>query len=67
MNILPIPALDGGHLLTVTITTLYEKIMKKKPNPKIEATIHGVGFVFLFLLIIVVTFNDIMRIATQFM
>lgn len=56
-NLLPLPALDGGRLLFLG----YEAITTRKPNPKFEAVIHGVGIVFLLVLIALVTVRDIGR------
>lgn len=58
INILPIPALDGGRLVFVII----EAFRGKPLNSRIEAMIHTAGFIFLLLLIAVVTFYDIVRI-----
>ncbi len=58
INVLPIPALDGGRFITLG----YEFITRKKPNPSLEAKIHGVGFIVLILLIFAVTYQDIVRI-----
>lgn len=58
MNILPIPALDGGRFLFMVV----ELITRKKPNAKLETAIHAVGYVLLLLLILAVTGNDIVRI-----
>lgn len=57
MNLLPIPALDGGRLLFLII----EKIKRKPVSPKVENIIHNVGFTLLMLLIICVSFNDVLR------
>ena len=57
INLIPIPAFDGGRALFLII----EKIRKKKVNPKVENTIHAIGLVLLMLLMIVITFNDIVR------
>jgi regulator of sigma E protease len=57
INILPIPALDGGRLLFVLI----ERIRGKKINQKIENTIHSIGFAFLMILVLLVTYRDIVR------
>lgn len=57
INILPLPALDGGRLLFLLI----EKVRRKPVSPKIEAIIHQVGFVFLIFLMILVTIGDIKR------
>lgn len=58
LNALPIPALDGGRILFVIL----EKIRRRKVNPKLENTIHGVGFAVLVLLMVVVTYRDIMHV-----
>lgn len=58
INLLPIPAFDGGRLLFLII----EKIKRSPINVKTENIIHGIGFVFLMLLMVLVTFNDIVRI-----
>lgn len=58
MNLIPIPALDGGRLLLLII----EAIRRKKNNPKIENAINTVGFVLLMLLMVVILFNDVWKI-----
>lgn len=58
MNILPIPALDGGRIVFVII----EKIIKKPVPMKYEQMAHTAGFVLLMLLIIAVTWRDIIRV-----
>lgn len=58
LNILPIPALDGGRLLFVII----EKIIKKPVPMKYEQVAHTIGFLILMVLIIVVTWKDIAKI-----
>lgn len=57
MNLLPIPALDGGRLVFVA----YEAITKKKPNQKVETALITITMLLLFGLIIYVSFNDILR------
>ncbi|HEY5714102.1 MAG TPA: site-2 protease family protein [Candidatus Gracilibacteria bacterium] len=57
MNLLPIPALDGGRL----VLQLFELITRRKPNEVWEHRLHYAGFVFLMALIFAVTWNDIMR------
>jgi regulator of sigma E protease len=57
VNLLPLPALDGGKLLFVVI----EAIRRKPVNPKYEGWVHLAGFALLMLLLVVVTFNDIVR------
>lgn len=55
LNVLPIPALDGGRLLFVII----EKIIGRKVEPKYEQLAHTIGFAALMLLVIIVTARDI--------
>lgn len=57
INLLPIPAFDGGHILFLII----EKIKGSPVNPKVENTIHSIFFILLMLLMIYITFNDIGR------
>jgi regulator of sigma E protease len=64
MNMLPIPALDGGRVFFLIITTIIEKIRNKKVNPKYEGYIHAAGLVFFFGLMAIVAFNDILKIIS---
>ncbi len=57
INILPIPALDGGHLVIVLI----EGAMRKPLPVKVKMAIQQVGMAFLFLLMIFIFYNDILR------
>ena len=57
MNILPIPALDGGHVLF----TLYEIVTRRKPSEKFLERAQMVGMVLLFTLLIYANANDIYR------
>lgn len=57
INLLPLPAFDGGRLLFLII----EKIVGRPINPNIENIIHGIGFVLLMILMIAITYNDIFR------
>lgn len=57
INLLPIPAFDGGHILFIII----EKIKGSPVNPELENKIHTVFLILLMLLMIVITFNDILR------
>lgn len=57
MNILPIPALDGGHVLFL----LYEMITRRKPSENFLLKAEYVGFGLLILLMIVANLNDILR------
>lgn len=57
MNILPIPALDGGHVLFL----LYEMITRRKPSEQFMIRAEYVGFGIILLLMIVANLNDILR------
>jgi regulator of sigma E protease len=54
-NLLPLPALDGGRLMFLAV----EAVRGKPLDPQKEGLVHFVGFAFLMLLMIVVTWNDI--------
>lgn len=60
MNLLPIPALDGGRVVGLLITTVVEAVTKKKINPKYEGYLHGVGMMLLLALMAVIMFKDIL-------
>lgn len=60
VNLLPLPALDGGRLVFLII----EGIRRKPVPAKYEGWIHAAGFVLLILLMVVVTFSDVMRLIT---
>jgi regulator of sigma E protease len=55
INILPIPALDGGRLLFVLIGRVFNRSIA----PKVEQVVHSVGFILLMLLVVTVTVKDI--------
>ena len=57
MNILPIPALDGGHVLFL----IYEMITRRKPSETFMIRAEYVGFGLLILLMVVANLNDILR------
>jgi len=57
MNILPIPALDGGHVLFL----IYEIVTRRKPSDKFMEYAQVVGMILLFGLLIWANFNDILR------
>lgn len=58
INLLPLPAFDGGRLFFMII----EAIRKKPVSPKVENIIHSVGLILLMILMVVISFNDIVRI-----
>ncbi len=60
VNLLPLPALDGGRLLFL----IWEGLTRKPVPPKYEGYVHAAGFVLLLGLMAVITLNDIARIFT---
>ena len=61
VNFLPIPALDGGHVLFLII----EKLKGKPVDEETIDKIGNAGFIFLILLMVVVIFNDIFALITK--
>ena len=57
MNFLPIPALDGGHMMFL----FYEIITGKKPNQKFLEVSHTIGFILLISLVLFANGNDVYR------
>lgn len=62
MNLLPIPALDGGRSVGTLLTALVEGITRKKLNPKYEGYIHGAGMIVLLAFMGLIMFKDIFMI-----
>lgn len=60
MNLLPIPALDGGHVMFLS----YEMIARRKPSDKFLETAQKVGMVFLLALMVFIFANDIIKMVT---
>lgn len=60
LNILPIPALDGGRLFFIII----EAVTRKKVNQKFEGWAHTVGMAILLTLIAIITIHDLIRVVT---
>ncbi len=61
LNVLPIPALDGGRLLFL----VGEAIAGRRVLPKVEIWAHRVGMLLLLCLIILITYNDVLRLLEQ--
>lgn len=61
MNLLPIPALDGGHILFLCISSVIRFVFRKEIPIKYENTINIVFFVILMALMLFVTFNDVLK------
>jgi len=58
MNLLPLPALDGGRLVFLVI----EAIRRKPINREVEGMVHFAGLMLLMALMVVVMYNDILKI-----
>lgn len=63
INVLPIPALDGGRLLFLAI----EKLRGRSVNARFETAAHNIGFALLILLVLVVTYGDVVRFGDRIM
>ena len=61
MNLLPIPALDGGKIFFLLINSASMLVLRRKIPPRYEGYIHAVGFLLLIGLMVLVTFQDIFR------
>ena len=57
LNLLPIPAFDGGHILFIII----EKLKGSPVSPELENKIHAIGLMLLMFLMLIITVNDILR------
>ena len=64
MNMLPIPALDGGRVFLMIVTVIIEAVRRKKLDPKYEGYIHLGGMVLLLGLMALVMYNDIAKLIT---
>lgn len=60
LNLLPLPALDGGRLVFLII----EGIRRKPIEPKYEGFVHAAGFILLLILLAVITLSDILKVST---
>jgi regulator of sigma E protease len=63
MNLLPIPALDGGRIFFMVITYFIEKISRRRIDPKYEGYIHTATYMLLLGLMVVVMVNDVVKIV----
>ena len=61
MNLLPIPALDGGHIFTMLVVWVLEKLLRRKIDPKYETYIHLAGLFILMALMAVLVVNDVTK------
>ena len=63
MNLLPIPALDGGRIFFLIVGGLFKLITRKKLNPKYESWVNVAGFALLMGLMVVVAVSDVLKLA----
>ena len=61
MNMLPIPALDGGKILFLTLDTVSMKLFRKRIPERYEAVVNTAGFVILMGFMLIVTFHDVFK------
>jgi regulator of sigma E protease len=60
-NILPVPLLDGGHAAMY----LWEGLSGRKPTREVMGTANGIGIAFLVSLLVLATYNDLLRIRGE--
>jgi len=65
MNMLPIPALDGGRIFFLIVTWIAEKLTRRSIDPRYEGYVHAAGMILLFGLMAFVMVNDIINIAAS--
>ena len=61
INLMPIPAMDGGRILFIFITWIIEKLTRRQLNPKYENYINTGAFFLLIGLMVIILYNDVMR------
>ena len=64
MNLLPLPALDGGKVLILVVNAVAMLLVKKKLPQKFETVVNAAGFVALMALMLFVTFHDVAKLVT---
>lgn len=64
MNMLPLPALDGGRAFLLLVNTLFTALTKKKIPTKYEAFIHAAGMVLLLGFMVFITLKDVLKLFT---
>ena len=65
MNLLPIPALDGGRIFFLLVTVILEKLLRRKIDPKYEGYIHAAGMILLLAFIAFITLKDIWKLIVR--
>ena len=64
MNLLPIPALDGGRIFLLVVAELLWLTTRRRLDPKYEAWLNAAGFVLLLGLMVFVTFSDVLKLLS---
>lgn len=64
MNLLPLPALDGGRIFFVLVNAVFHRVFRRDIPARYEGYIHGAGMVLLLALMAVVAFSDIWKLVT---
>lgn len=65
MNLLPLPALDGGRMFFIIINSISALVIKKRIPAKYEGYVHAAGMVLLLGLMAIVMYNDIARLIVR--
>ena len=63
MNLLPIPAMDGGRIVFIIVTWVIEKVIRRRVDPKYEGYIHSAAMVLLMGLMVLILVNDVVKIV----
>ena len=64
MNLLPIPALDGGRVFFLLLNGLCGLVLRRRIPERLEGAVHFAGLVLLLLLMVAVAVNDVYKIVT---
>ena len=65
MNLLPLPALDGGRIFFLLVNWVIHAVTRRRIDPRYEGYVHLAGLVLLLGLMVIVAFNDIVRIVQR--
>ena len=63
MNLLPLPALDGGRIFLLVVDAIAMALFKRKVSEKYQAAINTAGFVLLMGFMLLVTFHDVFKLV----
>jgi len=63
MNLLPIPALDGGRIFFLIVGGVFKLLSGKQLNPKYESWVNAAGFILLMALMVIVAVSDVLKLA----